>query len=119
MDFIEGLPNVGGKSIILTVIDLFSKYVHFITLGHPYTATSVAHAFFNGVVWLHGFPLSIVSDRDPVFIGHVWHDLFQRAGMTLHMSTVFHPQTHGQSEVVNKVIALYLHCVIGDRPCAW
>ena len=42
MDFIEGLPKVSGKSVILTVVDCFSKYAHFIALGHPYTATTVA-----------------------------------------------------------------------------
>jgi len=119
MDFIEGLPKVGGKSVILTVVDRFSKYAHFIALGHPYTATSVARAFFDNVVRLHGFPSSIVSDRDPVFTGHVWRDLFQMAGVKLRMSTAFHPQTDGQSEVVNKVIAMYLRCVTGDRPRAW
>jgi hypothetical protein len=119
MDFIEGLPKVGGKSVILTVVDRFSKYAHFIALGHPYTATTVARAFFDGIVRLHGFPTSIVSDRDPVFTGHVWRDLFQMAGIKLRMSTAFHPQTDGQSEVVNKVIAMYLRCVTGDRPRAW
>ncbi|KAF0925974.1 hypothetical protein E2562_019042 [Oryza meyeriana var. granulata] len=85
MDFIEGLPKVGGKSVILTVVDRFSKYAHFIALGHPYTATTVARAFFDGIVRLHGFPLSIVSDRDPVFTGHVWRDLFKMAGVKLQM----------------------------------
>jgi len=75
MDFIEGLPKVGGKLVILTVVDRFSKYAHFIVLGHPYTATSVACAFFDGIVRLHGFLSSIVSERDPVFTGHVWWDL--------------------------------------------
>jgi hypothetical protein len=56
MDFIEGFPKVGGKSVILTVVDRFSKYAHFIALGHPYTAMSVARAFFDGIVRLHGFP---------------------------------------------------------------
>ena len=65
MDFVEGLPKVGEKSIILTVVDRFSKYAHFIALSHPYTASSVARAFFDGIVRLHGFPTSIVSDRDP------------------------------------------------------
>ncbi|WVZ97266.1 hypothetical protein U9M48_042815 [Paspalum notatum var. saurae] len=41
------------------------------------------------------------------------------AGITLRMSTAFHPQTDGQTEVVNKVIAMYLRCVIGDQPRAW
>jgi hypothetical protein len=119
MDFIEGLPKVGGKSVILTVVDRFSKYAHFIALGHPYTAASVARAFFTGIVRLHGFPSSIVSDRDPVFTGHVWRDLFQLAGVKLCLSTAFHPQTDGQSEVVNKVISMYLRCVTGDHPRAW
>ena len=119
MDFIEGLPKVAGKSVILTVVDRFSKYAHFIVLSHPYTAMTVARAFFDGIVRLHGFPLSIVSDWDPVFTGHVWRDLFEMAGVKLRMSTAFHPQMDGQSEVVNKVIAMYLRCVTGDRPQAW
>jgi hypothetical protein len=62
IDFIEGLPKVVGKSVILTVVDRFSKYAHFIALRHPYTVVSVARAFFDGIVRLHGFPLSIISD---------------------------------------------------------
>jgi hypothetical protein len=62
MDFVEGFPKVGGKSVILTVVDCFSKYAHFIALGRPYSAASVAKAFFEGIVHLHGLPCSIVSD---------------------------------------------------------
>ena len=60
MDFIDALPKVHGKSVILTVVDRFSKNAHFITLSHPYTAASVARAFFERIVRLHGFPTSIV-----------------------------------------------------------
>lgn len=35
MDFKEALPKVHGKSVILTVVDRFSKFVHLIPLGHP------------------------------------------------------------------------------------
>jgi hypothetical protein len=54
-----------------------------------------------------------------VFTGHVWRDLFWMADIKLRMSTAFHPQTDGQSEVVNKVIAMFLRCVTGDHPRAW
>jgi hypothetical protein len=119
MDFIKGLPKVAGKSVTLTKVDCFSKYVHFIPLGHPYTAASVTCAFFNDIIRLHVFPSSIVIDRDLVFIGNAWHDLFGIAGIKLRMSTTFHPQIDGQSKVVNKVITMYLRCVTGDRLRSW
>jgi hypothetical protein len=62
MDFVEALPKVHGKSVILTVVDRFSKYAHFILVGHPYTASSVARTFFHEVMRLHGFLESIISD---------------------------------------------------------
>ena len=91
MDFTEALPKVGGKSVILTVVDRFSKYAHFIPLAHPYTAESVAKAFFSNIVRLHGFPTSIVSDRDVVFTSGFWKALFAAVETRLHMSSAFHP----------------------------
>jgi hypothetical protein len=80
MDFIEGFPKVGGKSVILTVVDRFSKLAHFIPLGHPYSASSVAAAFFEHIVRLHGIPCSIFNDRDSVFTRTFWTELFKLSG---------------------------------------
>jgi hypothetical protein len=91
MDFVEGLPKVAGKSVILTVVDRLSKYAHFIPLGHPYTAESVARVFFGEIVRLHGLPESIVSDRDPVFTSVFWQALFKASGSKLLLSSAFHP----------------------------
>ncbi|KAG8069341.1 hypothetical protein GUJ93_ZPchr0005g15817 [Zizania palustris] len=118
LDFVEGLPTVYGKSVILTVVDRFSKYAHFIALGHPYSACSVATVFFSEIVRLHGIPSSIVSDRDSVFIGKFWQELFRLAGVKLY-STAFHPQSDGQTKAVNKSIAMYLRCLTGDRLKQW
>lgn len=63
MDFVEALPKVSGKSVLLVVVDRFSKYAHFIPLGHPYTAESVARVFFSEIFRLHGLPETIVSDK--------------------------------------------------------
>jgi hypothetical protein len=116
MDFVEALPKVNGKTVILTVVDRFSKAAHFIPLSHPYTATSVARVFFAEVVRLHGILSSIVSDRDPVFTSSFWGELFRLAGVKLRFTSAFHPQSDGQSEATNRVIAMYLRCLTGDRP---
>lgn len=116
MDFIEGFLKVGGKSVILTVVDRFSKYAHFIPLSHPYSASTIAKAFFDSIMKLHGVPCSIVSDRDPIFTSIFWKELCNQAGVKLMLSSMFHPQTDGQSEVVNRTIAMYLGCLACDRP---
>jgi hypothetical protein len=79
MDFIKALPCVNNKTMILTVVDRLSKEAHFIPLGHPYTTTLVARAFFDEVVRLHDLPSSIVSDCDMVFTSNLWQEPFQFA----------------------------------------
>jgi hypothetical protein len=103
----------------LTVVDRFSKYCHFIPLAHPYSAESVAQAFFADIVRLHGIPQSIVSDRDTVFTSSFWHELMRLSGTKLQMTTAFHPQSDGQSELANRIIITYLRCLTGDRPHDW
>lgn len=70
MDFIEGLQSSQGKNVILTVVDRFSKYAHFIALSHSYNAGQVARTFFDNIFKLHGLPESIVCDRTLHSLAH-------------------------------------------------
>jgi len=67
MDFVDGLPNSQGKSVIYVVVDRLSKYIHFVALKHLYSAIAVAQEFFEHIFKFHGMPTSIVYDRDPTF----------------------------------------------------
>lgn len=67
MDFVEGLPNSGGKEVILVVVDRLRKYAHFLALSHPYTAKEVAQVYLDNLFKLHGMPATIISDNEPNF----------------------------------------------------
>ena len=50
---------------------------------------------------LHGMPIYVVSDRDPVFTSRFWSELMKLQGVELAMSSAYHPETDGQTKVVN------------------
>ena len=119
MDFITALPPANSYTVVMVVVDRLSKFAHFIPLKSDYNSKQVAEAFVNHIVKLHGFPKSIVSDRDKVFISHFWQQLFKLQGTSLAMSSSYHPQTDGQSEVLNKTLEMYLRCFCHAQPRKW
>jgi len=103
----------------MVVVDRLTKYAHFIALSHPFTASAVAKVFLENIQKLHGTPKVIVSDRDPIFTSHFWKDLFSCLGTQLAHSSSYHPQSDGQTEVVNKCLEGYLCCFTSEKQSQW
>lgn len=105
--------------MILVVVGRLSKACQFNGLSHPFTARGVAEAFARDVVKLHGVPKSIVTDRDPLFCESFWRELFKVVGTKLRMSSSYHPETDGQTEVLNRCLETYLRFFIAEHRNKW
>ena len=54
-------------------------------------ATHIKKLFFKDVARLHCLPKSLLSDRDTIFVGHFWRNLWKKLGTNLNFNSTYHP----------------------------
>lgn len=118
MDFVTGLPPSGGNNTILTIVDRFSKVVHFVPLPKLATALETANLLITHVFRLDCIPQEIVSDRGPQFTSQVWRTYCKALGATSSLTSGYHPQSNRQTEHTNH-LETSLRCVASRLPSSW
>lgn len=119
MDFVTGLPPSEGNTVILTVVDRFSKMAHFIPLPRLPTAKKTAQVVMEQVFRIHGLPRDVVSDRGPQFASSFWKEFCRLLGATASLTSGYHPQSNGQSERLNQELETSLRCMVSRNPHSW
>ncbi len=119
IDFVTDLPASDGNTCILVVVDRFSKSCRLIPLKRLPTALETAELMFNHVFRYFGIPEDIVSDRGPQFISRVWKSFFKLLGVTVSLSSGYHPQSNGQMERKIQEIGCFLRTFCHGHQHSW
>ncbi|GJR40352.1 putative reverse transcriptase domain-containing protein [Tanacetum coccineum] len=114
MDFVTKLPKSSqGYDTIWVIVDRLTKSAIFTPMRETDSMEKLARMYLKEVVTRHGIPVSIICDRDPRFASNFWRSLQKDLGTSLDMSTVYHPQTDGQSErTIQTLEDMLCACVI-------
>ncbi len=119
VDFVTDLPVSEGNTCILVVVDRFSKSCRLIPLKNLPTAMETAEQMFNHVFRYFGIPEDIVSDRGPQFISRVWKNFLKLLGVTVSLSSGYHPQTNGQTDRKIQEIGCFLRTFCHGHQHSW
>ncbi|GJX12960.1 putative nucleotidyltransferase, ribonuclease H [Tanacetum coccineum] len=117
LDFMGPFPNSKGNKYILVAVDYVSKWVKAQAL--PTNDARVVIRFLRRLFARFGVPKSLISDRGTHFCNSQLEKALQKYGVTHKLSTAYHPQTNGQTEVTNRAIKRILERSVGYNPKNW
>jgi transposase InsO family protein len=104
MDFKDAPLDKHGFNKVFVVVDRFCKEAVSIPCYDTTTARDMAMLFISNIWRFNGPPETIVSDRGPQFISSFWEEFCRILGIRIKLSTSHHPQTDGQTEVMNQYL---------------
>nr|GFA47303.1 putative reverse transcriptase domain, ribonuclease H-like domain, aspartic peptidase domain protein [Tanacetum cinerariifolium] len=103
---------------LLVIVNRLTKSAHF-TPTRETDSMETLTRYIKEIVFRHGMPISIISDRDSHFTSKFWQSLQSALGTQLDMSTAYHPETDGQSERTIQTLKDMLRAYVIDFGKGW
>jgi hypothetical protein len=119
MDIVGPLPESNRYDALFVVVDYHSKAVKLELITIEATAQDIAKVLRQRVFRDHGLPKVMVHDCDTKFISQWATELYRLLSIKQNPSTVYHPQTDGQTKRVNQEIEKYLWAFIDYQQDDW
>ena len=121
MDMITGLPASGeqGFTAILVIVDKLTKFAIIIPTHSTLSQEGFAKLFVEKVVDVYGLPEVIISDRDKRWATIFWKSVVANYGSVMALSSAHHPQTDGQTEILNATIEQMLRAYVSSDKETW
>jgi hypothetical protein len=119
MDFISGLPEDRGMNTIWEIVDRLTKIAHFVAYKDTMGPKALTDGFLMHVVWAHGLPSSIISDRGSLFTSQFWKKVMEAMGTSRNLSIAFHPESDRQMDRINAILEQYLRAYCNYQQNNW
>ena len=113
IDIVGPLPCVRNYRYILTMLDHNSRYLEAVPLQRI-DATAVANAFLKHLVYRHGPPRILHSDRGTQFESSVMKQVLQEIGTQKSRTTPYRPQGNSCLERTHRTLKDRLRCAGGN-----
>lgn len=105
LDLLGPFPvSSSGNRWIVVATDYLTRYAETKALPRG-TASEVASFFLHEIVLRQGAPSVVITDRGTAFTAQLMQDTLSQSGTSHRKTTVYHPQTNGFTEKLNKTIA--------------
>ena len=112
MNFVISLSLVNGYDSVCVSVNRLTKEQHLTACHFIITSEGLADLFIRDIFRLHELSDSVTSDWEPQFIGAAWKQVCRKLEIKAQLSTVFHPETDGQTEKINDIIKQYLRAFV-------
>lgn len=117
VDLVMDLPVSEGNTVIMVTVDCFSKGCRLIPFHSLPSVLEVAESLFQQVFCCYGILEEILFDSSPM--SEVWKAFFKHLGVTVSLTSRYHPETNGQAERSIQELSRFLRACCNSQQHDW